>query len=93
MKLRWTGPALTDLDRIATFNEQRSVGWARLVNHRIVERCQSLLRHPAQGRPILSSSRRVLSIPDVQYVVSYDVLGDEVRILRVRSTREIQDEE
>ncbi len=90
MRLRWSGAALDDLDRIAMFNEQRSDQWARRVNERIIERAESLLRSPLQGRPVRGSEIRALSIPDVQYVVSYEINDGDIRVVRVRSTREIR---
>lgn len=90
MRLRWSGAALDDLDRIATFNEERSVEWAHKANRRIIERCNSLAHLPYQGRQIADTTARALSIPDVQYVVTYDLVGDDIRILRVRSAREIR---
>lgn len=50
------------------------------------ERAHGLVRHPAIGRPgRVSSTRELVVHPN--YVLIYDIMGDDVRILRLLHAR------
>lgn len=87
----WSPESQNDLERIQAVNETRASAWAEKVETRIVERVKSLSRLSGQGRRI-SSSVRVLPVPDVQYVVTYHVSDSLITILRVHHTRENRDD-
>jgi plasmid stabilization system protein ParE len=86
--LRWTPEAIDDLDRIDRFNRSRSDAWAERVETRLIERTRTLVTRPNQGRQGLSGSVRLLSLPDIQYVITYRIEDDTVWIVRVHHTCE-----
>jgi addiction module RelE/StbE family toxin len=84
VKVRWTGPALRDLEAIADFlsetNPDRALDTARL----IFEKGQSLRQHPLRGRRAPKKRPwRELFLAPLPYVVAYEVREAEVVILRV----------
>ena len=85
----WSAGSRADLRRIFAFNEDRSLGWALRVDERIWERGISLGQFPDAGRPVKGVNQRKLSIPDIQYVITYRIVDDQVTIIRIESTREI----
>ena len=50
--LEWSGDALADLDRFATFLQDQSSELAAIVADEIIARAQLLSRHPKLGRPL-----------------------------------------
>jgi plasmid stabilization system protein ParE len=86
----WSEPASADLQRIFEFNLTRSFAWAERVDSRLRKRGHALADFPFSGRPVRGLRLRVLSLPDIQYVINYRLDGDEVTVLRVRSTREMR---
>jgi plasmid stabilization system protein ParE len=84
----WAEPAQADLRRIFSFNLERSAEWALRVDGRLHERGEWLGRFPYGGRPTRGSELRLLSVTDIQYVITYRVDGRRVTILRIHATRE-----
>lgn len=80
--------ALADLDRIHAFNSQHVATKADRVERRIHQRLAALLLTPHIGRPITKPGVRVLSLPDIQYVIYYHVEDEAIRVLRIYSTAE-----
>lgn len=89
MRLEVTVLAEVDFARVYDFNLTRSEAWADRVQDRLLERAKALLVTPEMGRPLGRSRTKRLSIPDIQYVIDYEVQNDAIRILQIRSTREI----
>ena len=87
----WAPEAIVDFGRIDRFNLTRSERWADHVRTRIETRCKSLAALPQQGRPV-GNGLRLLSIPDIQYVVFYDYGDEEVTVRRIFHTRENREE-
>ncbi len=87
MKVVWATAARADLARILAFNLEKSEHWAARVDGRLRQRAVALSQTPFIGRRI-GPALRALSIPDIQYVMIYRVVGEQVTIVRVRSTRE-----
>lgn len=88
MQVVWTRRAAADVVRIYEFNLTRGEDWARRVDKRLADGGNSLASLASRGRPVAGTDQRLLSLIDVQYVVTYRVEDDEVRIIGVRSTRE-----
>ncbi len=86
--LRWTPEAIDDLDRIDLFNRQRSDSWAERVERRIFARARGLAAAPFQGRAADTNGVRLLSIPDIQYIITYRIEDSAVWIVRVHYARE-----
>lgn len=79
-----------DLARIYAFNEERSQPWADKVDIGPLAGAERLLRTPNIGRAFTDTGVRRLSLPDIQYVIDYEVLADRISVLRFLSTREIR---
>ena len=90
MRLRWRREALDDLQRIFSFNVEKSEAFAVRVERRLLERAQALATTPGLGRPTDRRGVMRLSITDIQYVMDYRPSEDRVSIVRIRSTREIR---
>lgn len=80
--VRWTVPALADLDAMQDYVAERNPAAAfRLVNV-ILDRTGHLSETPEIGRKGRVHGTRELVLPDIGYVVAYR-LRDEVEILAV----------
>jgi plasmid stabilization system protein ParE len=79
---------LADVDRHWLFHAERDAGRADKVEARLRERAAALLSQPEMGRPVRGKPVRELSVPDIQYVIVYQPLDQEVLIVRVWSTAE-----
>jgi plasmid stabilization system protein ParE len=83
----WSSTARDDLARIHGFLHPRSEAFAARVERRLTSRAASLSRTPMQGRS-LGGFNRVLSVPDIQYLIYYRLLAGRVVITSVHHTRE-----
>ncbi len=83
MKLRWTVPALRDLEEIGDFIARDNPAAADRVVTRILDQAEGLTIHPHVGRPGRVPGTRELVIADTPYLVPYRVRGDDVQILAV----------
>jgi plasmid stabilization system protein ParE len=90
MRLTWRDEALDDLQRIFEFNAGRSENHAAHVDRRLMERCNALLTAPHLGRRTNRQGVLRLSVTDIQYIIDYQPAEDRIRIVRIRSTREIR---
>ena len=83
MRVRWTVPALINLDSIQDYIAERNPAAAsRLVND-ILDRTDTLLSdNPEMGRPGRIAGTRELVLPGTSYVVAYR-LREAVEILAV----------
>jgi len=90
LRLQLTPVAEDDLGRIYIFNLRRSWRWAEHVEERLGQRMGDLPATPSVGRPVTYHDVKRLSVPDIQYVINYELAENVVRILRVRHTREIR---
>ena len=83
MKVRWTRPALNDLEGIGDYvAKDNPVAAARLVA-RIFDHVDALNEHPKIGRIGRVSGTREFVVSDTPFVVPYRVRGDEVEVLAV----------
>ena len=83
MKLRWTAPALADLEAIGDFIANDSPASAGRVVSRILDQCDVLCDHPHLGRPGRVPGTRELVISKTAFVVPYRVREDAVELLAV----------
>ena len=82
-RVRWTAPALADLDSIQDYVAERSTAAAfKLVND-ILDRTDALLAiNPELGRPGRVKGTRELVLSNTAYIVAYQ-LREAVEILAV----------
>ena len=83
MKLRWTAPALRDLDEIGDYVARDNPAAAERVVTLVLDLVETLTTHPHIGRPGRAPGTRELVIGDTPYIAPYRVRGDDVEILAV----------
>jgi plasmid stabilization system protein ParE len=72
MRIRWTGPAASDLTRICGYLEEHdSPVVARRIALSIYEGVEALIQFPRRGRPGRSLGTRELVFPRLPYVAVY----------------------
>jgi toxin ParE1/3/4 len=84
MRLRYTLPALADLESILDYVQQRSPQGARSVHARIKTVTELLLKHPHVGRRTSDPSIRRITTSPFPFLIFYEVVGDEIVIHAVR---------
>ena len=84
MRLRYTLPALADLDQILDYIVSRSPQGARNVQARIRTVIDLLVQYPYVGTPTADPSIRRITTPPYPYLIFYEVAGDEIVIHAVR---------
>jgi toxin ParE1/3/4 len=83
LRIRWTRPALADLEAIGDFIARGNPIAARRLVARIAASVRPLSDHPHLGRPGRVTGTRELVVPDTPYIVPYRVRGEEVEVLAV----------
>lgn len=82
MKLLWTLPALKDRRAIRDYIARDNPAAAVALDALISKKSSSLIKHPSLGRPGRVAGTRELVV-HAQYILVYDVLENDVRLLRV----------
>ena len=84
MKLRFTEPALADLDDILSYIRERSPKGADSVSRRIEELLIKVLDAPGMGSPTeRPRQRRLVALP-YPYLIFYEVTETEIIVHAVR---------
>ncbi len=83
MKLRWTAPALRDLEEIGDYIARDNPASAGRVVSVILDQAEGLTTHPHLGRAGRVPNTRERVIADTPYLVPYRVRGEDVEILAV----------
>jgi toxin ParE1/3/4 len=86
MRVRFTRPARTDLQRIHAYVSQRDPSAASRLVTQIIDRAWALGDTPYEGRETDEPNARVLVIPRLRHLVFYMISGDEIHITHVRHT-------
>jgi toxin ParE1/3/4 len=84
LRIRYTRPALADLEAVLDSISLRSPEGARSVQSRIQTFIELLAEYPLIGARTDDPTIRRLPIPPYPYLVFYEVVGDEVIIHAVR---------
>lgn len=84
MRLRYTLPALADLEQILDYVAVRSPRGAARIQARIQATINLLLDYPLIGTPTQEPSVRRLTTTPYPYLIFYEVAGDELVIHAVR---------
>ncbi|MDF2813458.1 MAG: plasmid stabilization system [Microvirga sp.] len=84
MKLRYTRPALADLEELASYLEARSPQGALRVRRRIKFLIDQLADHPFLGKRTVDAAIRRLTATPYPYLIFYEVTEGEVLIHAVR---------
>ena len=83
MKVRWSAPALRDLEAIGDYIARDNPATANRVVLRILDQTELLTAHPEIGRPGCIAETRELVITDTPYIVPYRLRGAEIEVLAV----------
>jgi addiction module RelE/StbE family toxin len=84
LRLRYTRPALADLDGILDYIADRSPQGTRRVQERLRNVIDLLVHHPHIGPRTSDPAIRRLVVSPYPYLVFYEVTGDEIIIHAVR---------
>jgi len=83
LTIRWTRPALADLEAIGDFVARDNPQAAERLVARILSAVDALRDHPNLGRPGRIAGTGELVVADTPYVVPYRVADGDVQILAV----------
>ena len=86
MTIRWTRPALADLETILDYIAERNPQAAKAVAINIQSNVQRLREHPNSGRSGRVVGTQELVIPKFPYIIAYRVQSENVEVLAVRHT-------
>jgi toxin ParE1/3/4 len=84
-KVIWSNPALGHLRSIRAYIEQFNPRAAQELAAALVEAGNNLEHFPHRGRPVPGTDKREL-VTAYPYIIRYRIVGNTVRILRVRHT-------
>ena len=84
MRLRYTRPALADLDAILDYITKHSPQGAKRVHARVQTVIDLLLSHPRIGVQTEDSTIRRINTSPYPYLIFYEIAGDEIIIHAVR---------
>ncbi len=84
MKLRYTLPALADLEAILDYIDGQSPQGALRVKARIQTIIDLLLLHPQIGRPTDDPAIRRMATPPYPYLIFYEATADQIIIHAIR---------
>ena len=82
MSVRWTTPALRDLEEIGDFIARDNAIAAKTVAS-ILDQAEALATHPHLGRAGRIAGARELVVAQTPFIVPYWVVGDDVQILAI----------
>jgi addiction module RelE/StbE family toxin len=81
----WSGPALRHIEAIRDYIGQSNPRAAVAVAQSLIEAGNNLAAFPHRGRSVPGTDKREL-VTAYPYIIRYRIVGDVVRILRVRHT-------
>lgn len=86
MRVRWTGPAVDDIEAIRRHILPHNPAAAQTVAKASVAAAADLSKFPARGRPGRLSGTRELVVARLPFVIVYRIREHDVQILRVVHT-------
>jgi toxin ParE1/3/4 len=87
VRVIWSGPAVADLDSIDDWLSQHaSSEIATRTFTKIRARADFLADFPHSGRPF--ENQRILSVYSTPFLIFYQIVQDEIQIVRIRHERE-----
>lgn len=84
MKLRWTRPALRDLEEIHAYIAERDLAAALRATRLLRVQAEGLTAHPRMGRAGRIDGTRELVVAGLPFVIAYRVTEAAVDILAIR---------
>jgi addiction module RelE/StbE family toxin len=89
MRVRWTTDASGDLARIVQRIREDHPGAALRAARKIYGGIELLRRFPHRGRLGLAPGTREIVYAPLPYVAVYEIVGDQIVILRIRHTSQL----
>jgi toxin ParE1/3/4 len=83
LRIRWTRPALADLEAIGDFIARDNPVAARPIVVSLVASVDALRDHPNLGKPGRLTGTRELVVTGTSYIAPYRVRGDRIEVLAV----------
>ena len=83
MRIRWTIPAVEDLDIVKKYLQQHFPHFAEPAVRTIYQRIRTLKTFPYRGRPGHRNGTRELALSPLPYVVVYSVKAQAVEVLHI----------
>jgi toxin ParE1/3/4 len=83
MKVRWTAPALRDLEAIGDYIARDNPAAADRIVTRILDQAELLAAHPHAGRAGRVPETREMVVSDTPFILPYSVKGGVVEVLAV----------
>lgn len=84
MRVFWSPRAAADLNELVDFIATDKPGAAAQVGDRIYRQVEGLGSTPHMGRPGILPETRELVFAPWPYIAIYKIVGDKVRIIRIR---------
>ena len=84
MRVRWTTRAADDLAGIVACVRKDNPASARRVAQTIFQAVAGLRKFPNRGRIGLAENTRELVFSPWPYIAVYEIIGDQVQVLRIR---------
>jgi len=84
MRVRWTTKAADDLAHIVEYIRKDNPAAALRVARAIYQGVAGLPKYPNIGRIGLAENTRELIFPPWPYIAVYEIIGDQVQVLRIR---------
>jgi len=82
--VRWTSAAADDLEAIVLYIRQEKPETARRIARKVFTEIRSLSAMSLRGRPGIVQGTRELVLSPLPYIAVYEVLNNEISILRIR---------
>lgn len=86
MKVRFTRPALDDLERIRAYIAKEDPIAASRVVSQLIDRSLTLASSPYEGREVDEPNARVVVVPRFRYFIFHTIAFDEIHITHIRHT-------
>lgn len=83
MRIRWTEPALDDLEKIGDYIARHDPGAAARMVDTIFSQVDRLETFPKLGRPGRVSGTRELVVTTTPFIVPYRLKADQIELLAV----------
>ncbi len=84
MRVRWTTTAAADLTHIVEYIRKDNPAAAHRVAKTIFQSIARLRKFPDAGRIGLAENTRELVFSPWPYIAVYEIIGDQVQVLRIR---------
>jgi toxin ParE1/3/4 len=86
MRIRWTPPAVTDLQDISDYLKEHHPQYRQPTMRKLYDRIRSLKNTPYLGRPGRIEGTRELLFPPMPYVAVYRVHEQSIEVWRIYHT-------